>query len=103
MPRFLDGLGPQPLRSMPRQSKLPKRSRYRELIRTHGMKLLPGVANWVHRLHDAGWLQAIASSAPRPNIDIVVEAFGAARFFQAIVSAEDVRIGKPDPEVFLKA
>jgi beta-phosphoglucomutase len=67
------------------------------------MQPLPGVASWLHRLHAQGWLQAIASSAPRPNIEVVLEALGAAHCFQEIVSAEDVRRGKPDPEVYLMA
>jgi len=80
-----------------------KEERYRELIRTKGIQPLPGVASWVHRLHQQGWLQAIASSAPRPNIDVVLDALGAAHCFQCVISAEDVRTGKPDPEVYLAA
>jgi beta-phosphoglucomutase len=80
-----------------------KEELYRDLVRRRGILPLPGVAMWVRRLHEEGWLQAIASAAPRPNIDVVLEAFGAAGFFQGIVSAEDVRHGKPDPEVFLIA
>jgi len=57
----------------------------------------------VHRLHEQGWLQAVASSAPRANIEVVLEALAATHRFQAIVSAEDVRKGKPDPEVYLTA
>ena len=76
---------------------------YRDLIRTKGMQPLPGVASWVRRLHEQGWLQAIASAAPRPNIDVVLEALGAAHYFQGVISAEDVRRGKPDPEVYLAA
>jgi HAD superfamily hydrolase (TIGR01509 family) len=80
-----------------------KNELYRDLVRTKGMQPLPGVASWVHRLHEQGWLQAIASSAPRPNIELVLEALGAAHCFQGIVSAEDVHRGKPDPEVYLAA
>jgi len=80
-----------------------KEELYRDLVRTKGMQPLPGVASWVHRLHHQGWLQAIASAAPRPNIDVVLEALGAAHCFQGIVSAEDVHRGKPDPEVYLAA
>lgn len=76
---------------------------YRHLVRTKGISALPGVLTWVHRLHEQGWLQAIASAAPRANIDVILETLGAAQHFQGIVSAEDVRKGKPDPEVFLKA
>jgi beta-phosphoglucomutase len=76
---------------------------YRGLIREHGIKTLPGVVTWLDRLHETGWLQAIASAAPRENIDAILEALTAKHLFQAIVSAEDVRHGKPDPEVYLTA
>jgi HAD superfamily hydrolase (TIGR01509 family) len=80
-----------------------KEERYRQLIRVNGISALPGVASWVRRLHEQGWLQAIASAAPRPNIDVVLEALTAADYFEGIVSADDVRKGKPDPEVYLTA
>jgi len=80
-----------------------KEELYRDLVRKKGISPLPGVANWLRRLHEEGWLQAIASAAPHPNIEVVLEALGAAHRFQAIVSAEDVHRGKPDPEVYLTA
>jgi beta-phosphoglucomutase len=57
----------------------------------------------VQQLHEQGWLQAVASAAPRANIDAVLEALSATHLFQGIVSAEDVHRGKPDPEVYLTA
>ena len=80
-----------------------KEELYRHLVRSDGISPLPGVANWIHRLHKEGWLQAIASAAPRANIDAVLEALSATHVFQGIVSADDVHRGKPDPEVFLVA
>ena len=80
-----------------------KEELYRHLIRRDGISPLPGVATWLHRLHRDGWLQVIASAAPRANIDAVLEALSAAHIFQGTVSAEDVRRGKPDPEVYLTA
>jgi beta-phosphoglucomutase family hydrolase len=76
---------------------------YRTLIRKHGIAPLPGVADWVSRLSREGWFQVVASSAPSANIKAVLEALNAAEHFQGVVSAEDVRRGKPDPEVFLTA
>jgi beta-phosphoglucomutase-like phosphatase (HAD superfamily) len=67
----------------------------RELIRKNGLTPEPGVANWVRRLHEQAWLQAITSAAPRANIEILLQALSAAHRFQGIVSAEDVRKGKP--------
>jgi beta-phosphoglucomutase family hydrolase len=80
-----------------------KEEMYRHLVRTEGTSPLPGVAGWLHRLHSQGWLQAIASSAPRANVEAVLEALAVAQFFQGIVAAEDVHRGKPDPEVYLTA
>jgi HAD superfamily hydrolase (TIGR01509 family) len=80
-----------------------KEKLYRHLVRKDGISPLPGVASWLNRLHNQGWLQAIASAAPRANVEVVLEALSAARFFEGIVSAEDVRRGKPDPEVYLTA
>jgi beta-phosphoglucomutase len=80
-----------------------KEELYRHLVRRDGISPLPGAASWLHRLHKEGWRQAIASAAPRANIDVVLEVLSATYLFQGIVSAEDVRRGKPDPEVYLKA
>lgn len=79
-----------------------KEQLYRELICRNGISPLPGVEKWLHRLHQQGWLQAIASAAPRANIEAVLEALSK-QAFQAIVSAEDVERSKPDPEVYLTA
>ncbi len=80
-----------------------KEKLYRHLVRTEGISPLPGVASWLRQLHSQGWLQAIASSAPRANVEAVLEALAVAQFFQGIVSAEDVHRGKPDPGVYLTA
>ena len=80
-----------------------KEARYRELVRERGITLLPGVGMWLARLRAAGWRQAIASAAPRANVEAIVAALDIAPFFGAIVAAEDVQRGKPDPQVFLLA
>ncbi len=80
-----------------------KEANYRSLVRSSGIAPSPGADDWVRRLSGQGWLQAVASSAPRLNIEVVLEVLGLAGCFQAIVSAEDVHRGKPDPEVFIQA
>jgi HAD superfamily hydrolase (TIGR01509 family) len=80
-----------------------KELEYRRLAQTHGLAPLPGAAEWLARLHAKGWKQAIASSAPRENVDVMLRVLGLTRYFDAIVSAEDVTAGKPDPQVFLAA
>ena len=80
-----------------------KESRYRELVRSEGIVLLPGIGDWLARLHVEGWLQAVASSAPPANIDVLLEVLHVGHLFQATVSAEEVPHGKPAPDVFLRA
>lgn len=80
-----------------------KEERYRELVCLEGLLPLPGAAEWVERLHHEGWQQAIASSAPRSNVETVLDALHMRSWFQAAVAAEDVREGKPAPDVFLAA
>jgi beta-phosphoglucomutase len=80
-----------------------KEAEYRRLAETHGLTPLPGAADWLERLQRNGWRQAIASSAPRLNVQVMLRALHLTRYFDAIVSSEDVAHGKPDPEVFLTA
>ena len=53
-----------------------KEARYRRLIEAEGLEPLPGAASWVRRLNAAGWRQAVASSAPRQNIEAMLRAIG---------------------------
>ena len=80
-----------------------KEERYRALLRESGIPLLPGVLTWLQQLHRAGWRHAVASSAPRANLDAILEAVDIRQYFDALVTAEDVSRGKPDPEVYLTA
>lgn len=80
-----------------------KEARYREMVRARGISPLPGVRAWLTRLHEAGWRQAVASSAPPANIDVLIDVLSLGHVFQAAVSAEEVPHGKPHPDVFLHA
>jgi len=82
---------------------LRKEAIYREVVREQGMTALPGVESWLRTLHDEGIPCVIASSTHRENITTTLDVLGLEPFFAAIVTAEDVKRGKPDPEVFLTA
>ena len=82
---------------------LRKEEIYREVVRELGIKALPGVESWLTALREAGIPCVIGSSTHLENITTTLEVLGIGRFFSAIVSAEDVSRGKPDPEVFLTA
>ncbi|MFL6212808.1 MAG: HAD family hydrolase [Blastocatellia bacterium] len=82
---------------------LDKEEAYREMVRSRGIEALPGVRRWLHQLKADGWRQAVASSAPPLNLEVILAALDVNDCFDAIVSAEEVERGKPDPQIFLAA
>jgi beta-phosphoglucomutase len=80
-----------------------KEAEYRRLALEQGVTALPGALQWIQRLRRDGWRQAIASSAPRLNVEVMVRALNVESLIDAVVSAEDVTAGKPDPQVFIAA
>ena len=80
-----------------------KEDAFRRLAEAHGLTPLPGAQEWLAALRASGWKQAIASSAPRVNVVAMLRVAGLGGCLDAIVSADDVTIGKPDPQVFLVA
>jgi beta-phosphoglucomutase len=80
-----------------------KEELYRAAARQKGVKLLPGVKSLLQELREAGYQQAIGSSAPRENLDLILHLTGIEHYFSVLVSAEDTQRGKPDPQVFLVA
>ena len=66
------------------------------------LPLLPGAREAVASLAER-WPLALASSANRPIIDLVLELAGIGELFAATVSSEEVGRGKPAPDVYLEA
>ena len=67
------------------------------------VEALPGADALIRALNAEGHPQAIASSAPRENIEVVLLGLGLASCFGAISTGDDVRRGKPHPEIFTLA
>ena len=74
---------------------------YQDAIRNH-VAIFPGAKELVADLANNLPL-AVASGALRHEIVTILTTAGLIRYFKAIVSAEDVEQGKPEPDIFLKA
>jgi beta-phosphoglucomutase len=79
-----------------------KREHYARLA-ARGMQPIPGVAAFVSALARQGVPRAVATSASRHDVDALLVEIGVRGHFEVIVTAEDVRWGKPDPEVYVRA
>ncbi|UCD70886.1 MAG: HAD family phosphatase [Syntrophobacterales bacterium] len=79
-----------------------KEERFRQLIQGK-VKPFPGVRTLLRNLDTGGYKQAVASSAPLKNIHLILDTLTITDFFNTIISGEEVAMGKPHPEAFLKA
>jgi beta-phosphoglucomutase len=78
-----------------------KEEAFRQALRGHVQALL-GVLDWLGRLKADGVPQALATSAPPENIDVMLGELGLWSYFDAVLSGSDLP-AKPDPTLFLKA
>jgi beta-phosphoglucomutase len=67
------------------------------------LKLIDGLHDFLARAKEHDIKMAIGSAAIPFNIDFVIDGLGVRQYFDAIVSANDVKLSKPDPETFLNA
>lgn len=80
-----------------------KEIRFRELLSILPLQLMPGVEDWLAHLQQQGWRQAVATMAPRPNLEKMIKQAGIEKYMDAYATAEDVLHGKPEPDIFLTA
>jgi HAD superfamily hydrolase (TIGR01509 family) len=80
-----------------------KESLYRDLVRRGAVRIYPGIPGLLAELCSLGARLAVASSGPRENVSLLIDTIGAQPFIGVAVAAEDVRQGKPHPEMFLRA
>jgi len=73
---------------------------FEELTRTDG-KIIEGVREFLDLLAAKKVRTAICSGALRAEIELILEDANLRGFFEVIVSAEEVKRGKPHPEGFL--
>jgi beta-phosphoglucomutase len=61
-----------------------------------------GLTIFLKKLDEYKIPRAIATSAPRANVDFTLEKTGTASFFPIILDESFVTRGKPDPEIYIK-
>ena len=79
-----------------------KEALYRERFATC-REPLPGLLALLDQAHALNIPLAVASAAPPENIAFILDELDLRRHFKAVVGADQIQNGKPDPEIFLKA
>ena len=78
-----------------------KERRYQEAFRPH-LSLIKGLDQFLQKTKADGISMAVGTAAIPINIDFVLDGLNIRHYFKAVVSADDVRKSKPDPETFTK-
>ncbi|CAM3675471.1 HAD family phosphatase [Corallococcus sp. ZKHCc1 1396] len=79
-----------------------KESHYRAIYRPY-LALHRGAEGFLHRLRDARLPMAVATAAPQGNRELVLDGLAVRPLFACVVGAEQVKRGKPSPDIFLAA
>jgi HAD superfamily hydrolase (TIGR01509 family) len=67
-----------------------------------GLDPVLGVREFLESLEELGVPCAVGTSASRWDAERLLDDLGLLRFFDAMVTADDVMLGKPDPEVWVQ-
>lgn len=81
-----------------------KQEIYRRLVRERGAGLVfPGVPERLKTLRQAGVRLAVGTNSIRKNTLFCLESVGIADMFEAVITLESVKNGKPLPDIYLAA
>ncbi|HJS01146.1 MAG TPA: HAD family phosphatase [Flavobacterium sp.] len=79
-----------------------KESMFREIYKDK-VETIPHYLAFLDKLKARNFKTAVATSAPRANLDLIVSALKIEDKMDSMLSSEDVSHHKPDPEVYLKS
>jgi len=80
-----------------------KEQAYMELVRQNGLQPVVGVKECISQAKRLGWKVAVASSGSHEKIRFSLGQVDLLGAFDEIISGDDVRKGKPAPDLFLKS
>ena len=63
---------------------------------------LPGLEDFLKKLDQHKISKAIGTSAPRSNVDFVLDELHLKKYFDVVLDESNVNHGKPNPEIYLK-
>jgi len=81
-----------------------ERQHYLNFLETvEELPIIDGVKELLSALHERNYRVGLASSASPQRIDLIFERLNLAKEFEIIVSGDDVKNGKPEPDCYLLA
>jgi HAD superfamily hydrolase (TIGR01509 family) len=82
--------------------KLVESKSQKQVLQKNSVQLLPGAIELLETLGQCKIKVGLASMNSRVVIDALINAKGLWKYFQTVITADDVKYVKPHPEIFLK-
>lgn len=95
---FKRPISPEELRTL----EFEKEQLFRVIYKEH-VAPIKGLIEFLKELKDNGFKLAVATSAPKENMDLILDELKIRDLFSSTLSSEDVKLHKPHPEVYLKS
>ncbi|MDF2519104.1 MAG: haloacid dehalogenase [Sphingobacterium sp.] len=95
---FKRPISPEELRTL----EFEKEQLFRVIYKEH-VAPIKGLIEFLKDLKDKGFKLAVATSAPKENMDLILDELEIRDLFSSTLSSEDVKLHKPHPEVYLKS
>lgn len=77
-----------------------KESLFREIY-ADNIETIPGYLDFLNSLKNKNIKTGVATSAPRANLDLIMNFLGFENQMESILASENVKKHKPDPEVYI--
>jgi len=79
-----------------------KEALFREIYRSR-LEPIAGLPEFLAALRSEGMHIGVATSAPRANLDFILDGLALRPLMDSVLASEDVTAHKPDPEIYLKS
>ena len=76
---------------------------FKDIVKKTGIETVPYAETFLKEIRNKAFRMALATGARREKFDFVFQNIKFASYFDAFVTGDDVKLGKPDPEIFIKA
>ncbi|NMD71096.1 HAD family phosphatase [Bacillus sp. DNRA2] len=74
-----------------------------QYINTKQIEPINGIKELLETLTELDYRIGLASSSPKPFIEAVLNKFQISKFYDVVVSGDDIKEGKPAPDIYIEA
>ena len=79
-----------------------KESLFREIY-SNQVESIDGFLTFLDKLASNNYKLGVATSAPKANLDLIIDKLKIRKYFNSLMASEDVTAHKPNPQVYLKS